>query len=267
MTTSEHMFAKYGSYVHSVENGNAVNLVRMELVPRYTARNFKFSTMVRLHIRGEILADTQADITDKIKDLAYAYAVNGNDWIYYQANGTPTTHRLIQDHPDALSDVQVEDRQWPVGDPAEYATGRVFSIVMRQTFLDVESEIMEYWEQIRYRGTGGPRRVIVNYPIFGPTIQLINSYTGVTCVQQGKVVGLEGWPESYVPGSVFPDYLTETDINYIEPQFNGKRYLGYGIEWTYTHVLPNFWQRDPSTPYIIPPTPRPMYIQPNGTIA
>lgn len=248
-TASANMIATYGSYTHSVENGNAVNLARMEILPRYTDRGKKISALHRLHIHGVLLADNQADIGTKIGQLIDAYAENGQDWILWHSDGsTQSRHRLLQGHAAALSDVQVERRDWPVGDPAEYATGRTFSIIMRQEMADAESEILEYWEEIRYIGTGGYERKFVRFPTLPPIIQNTHVYSGVTMIQRGKVVALDGYPLPYVPASYAPGFLTRTDLNFIKPTLHGKRYTHYGVEWTYTHRLDGYYQFYPSTP-------------------
>jgi hypothetical protein len=250
------MFATYGNYTHSVENGNAVNLERMEIIPDYGPRGRKLSVTHRLHLQGVLLADNQADISTKIAALVDAYADNGKDWILHQSDGTPTRHKLLQNASGAMTDVQVEYRSWPVGEPAEYATGRTFSIIMRQTLQDLESEILEYWETIRYSGYGGflpnyipdqtfsllcnYKRKLVHFPLQPPIVQNVYVSTGLQLVQRGKVVAMNGWPNAYVPYPYYPNYLTHTSINNLEPTWTGRSYTHYGIEWTYQFELPAF---------------------------
>jgi hypothetical protein len=245
MATSANMFATYelptplGTYTHSVENGNAVNLVRLEVLPNYSPIGLKRSVLYRLHISGTLLADTQAEISSKIATLNDVYSNNGGSWIYRQSDGTPTRHKLLRDHPQALTDVQVERRMWPDGSPAEYATGRVFSLVLQQEIAQVESQIYEFGETVRFTGDGGYMRRAVQFPTQPVFIQDVNVYTSVTCIQQGRVVAYDGWPDVYVPISYFPAYQTRADIRYIQPRFTGRKYEFYGIEWTYEHILPD----------------------------
>ena len=234
------MYATYGTYTHSAANYNAVNLTRMQQIPQYSDRRKRFAYLYRLHLRGELLADTQAGIHSLIEALIQAYADNGKDWTLYHDDNTPTRHRLIQNHDDALSDVQVEHRSWPVGDPAEYATGRVFHIIMRQLVAAAESQILEYWETIRYIGDCGPTLKPVRLPLGTAIIQTVSAKSPAMMVQHGRVVAFQGWPDLYVPNSYLPNYLTKVDLHYLKPRYSGRQYTHYGIEWMYHHVLPEF---------------------------
>jgi hypothetical protein len=119
---------------------------------------------------------------------------------------------------------------------------------MRQEVACPETQILEYYENIHYSGDGGFDRRRVHFANVLPVIQTVHQYTALTCIQEGRVVGYQGWPEGYVPVPYLPTYLRHTEKKFTSPRFTGRQYIGYGIEWRYEFLLPNFYQIYGATP-------------------
>ena len=216
--------------------------MRFEYRPQFSPRGRRWGITYRVHINGELLYSTQADIHAAVGALIEAYAYDGRSWYLYLDDGTPTHHSLIHGDADDLSGVRVIHREWPTGDGAEYATGRVYAIVLEKTKRANESSIIEFEESVRYIGTGGPEYKMVKLPNGMSVQQLVSQYTPIQIIQRGTMVGLNTWPTvpAYAP-PLWPAYEDQQQriVDYISPQYLGRQYVNYRVNWTYVFNMPS----------------------------
>ena len=255
------MYATYGGYTMSDANRNKVNLAAFDIIPQYSERGKKTSVIHRVTLRGELLiadglttaAQVQADLTTKIGALANAFVNNGLDFRFYQDDGTLTNHCLFNDNSAALTDVQIVQRSWPEGDPAEYATQRTYQVVLQQELADRESELLVYRETISLTGSAGRYVEWVENAAGIPIYQEIHANTMTQIVQQGEAIAMDGWPFLYIPEPIygFPyERVKLRRLDLILPRFTGRQYVEYGCRWRYEYQVPIYARVVPNRPIL-----------------
>lgn len=228
------MYFRYGSYQHPA---NEVNIDRFVISSRLNDRGRRRSQIYQMHISGELLYSTQAELTAKIAELIAAYDQNFVDAGFFQDDGAPTPHRLPNSF-DCVSGVQVVQRSWPVGDAAEYATKRTFSVVLQAEYDRPDSEILAYQETFNYIGNGGPCIEVVPQLIGPPLLYQLHEQTAQILVQSGSSVGLNGYV--LPPGAVFPAFEHANLRQEVpgSPKFQGLRFQEFPFSWSYRMSLP-----------------------------
>jgi len=242
-------YFKIGNYQHP--NGE-VFLTRHEAYNNYSARDERVSRTHRLHISGQIIADTAAEFLSRANELNIAYANDYETVGLYNDDGTPTTHVLDTTATDNLSGNKIEYLSWNTEDPAELATHRSFSAVIRATFDFASSEIMHFAETITRIGATTGRYVWVITPVpthlvgvppfqtvVSPIRQLVSQFTPQTIIQYGHIVGWSTYPFGNVPPPVFPQYeqpLRRQIVTH-RPKWHGNQHREYGVSWRYVMQL------------------------------
>lgn len=237
------MYARYGTYQHP---DNEVNIANVDRQCRYSTRLRKLTTIVTINLQGELLADTQATIDAKILQLQLAYATDGFDFGFFTDAGVLTNHRLLSTDPSCVCPVRVMRLSFPVGDPAEFAVKRTYSIVLQAEFLTPDSQLVEWRETIEYIGNCGPRwEVAETYE--GPIKQLVNQRTSQKIIQSGRAVALQAVflpPGPVLPGYELPD---QRRVTLGSGRRLGRLALFYPTEWTYLHIAPSYTEVFPTT--------------------
>lgn len=235
-------YFKIGNYQHP---NNEVFLTRHEAYNNYSPRDERISVTHRLHISGQIIASTAADFLTRANELSVAYASDYQTVGLYNDDGTPTTHVLNTNAFDNASGNKIEYRSWNTEDPAELATHRSFSVVIRAVFDHPSSEILHFEETITRIGAGVVPRFVwvltwptrnVGQQLVPPIRQILNQTTPQTVIQYGKVVGWSTYPFGNVPPPVFPQYeqpLKRTIVTH-RPVWRGNSHREYGVSWRYT---------------------------------
>ena len=230
------MYFQYGAYQHPP---GEVNLTRMEIIPRFNNRGQRFAALNRLHIVGEIQEIGQKDLSAKIAVLINAYVSNGFSAGWYESDGTPTRHFLDQNQANNMSGVRVFRREWPRGAGDEYATVRTFYIVLEALFYEPQSELMEFNEEIRAIGTGGPLWESIISTTGPVTSQILAQQTPQRLIQTGYVIGGAGYHVA-VPSPLFPawEHGPRRLQRPRQPRFYGKLHRGYRFDWRYDMEAP-----------------------------
>lgn len=226
----------YGNYQH---DNDEVVLTSMEIVPRFSERGMRMETTYRLNLYGELIA-TGTELLQKIEELATVYSVDNLSAGLYMDDGTPTIHRLPQDDPNNISGVRVVHRAWPVGDAAELATVRTFSIRLEATYRDISSEILYFQEVIRHYGNGGPEWRMQHFAAGPPVPVVIAQQTSQKIEQSGMCVGYDGYPLVRVPRPILPqwEHREQRVFDTLSPHFNGAGFSEYGVRWVYVMEQP-----------------------------
>lgn len=198
------MYFKYGSFKH---DDNDVNVTHVDAKRMYSPRNRLAFTRKTLHCLGHICETGQAAIKAKIEAIQAAYYDDWKDAGLYHDDGTKSAHFL--DNSSSINGVRVLNLSFPKGDPAEYATGRSYSITLQADYLNVEDQIYNFSESLQFLGGCGPSWQLV--PTYsGPPTLVVNSFNTVQrIIQRGTAVGLEAPP--LIPGPLLPANYEHND--------------------------------------------------------
>jgi hypothetical protein len=237
------MFARYGNFQHPA---NEVNIARMDVRARYSPRLLRTSLIFTIYLEGELLADTQATINDKIVALANAYSVDGLDFGFYRDDGTVTSHRLPSNDPASITGVRVINRSWPQGDAAEFAVKRTFAITLQAEYTSADSQLWAWQESVEFIGNCGPRfEVIETYE--GPIVQQLALRTSMKIIQSGSAIGYAGYVMP--PGPLLPgiEHQEQRRVSLGSAKRQGRLALFYPSSWVYTHTAGLYTETFPVT--------------------
>lgn len=218
----------YGAFTHLA---NEVNLVRFDVRHRYSPRGKKLTRLITANLLGELQYDTQAALTARIQEIIDVYSQDLLDWRFRQDDGADTPHGLTNSG-DCVSGVRVRQRSWPVGDAAEYATKRTFSVTLQAEYADVETTLVYWKEEIRYRGNCGPRFEVVD-TFLGPFFYQTAVATAQHIVQRGEAVGYLAYVEP--PGPAFPasEHFDRREIDLGSGTNQGVEVAFFPTRWAY----------------------------------
>jgi hypothetical protein len=222
---------EYGAYVHP---DNEANLTMFRVVPLYTSRGFRWGNRYTAEIQGEILETTQAAFNTKINGLINAYADNGNDFGFYDNDGTLTNHSITSSA--SISGTKIILRDWPKSDGAEWATKRTFRVRLQADFVDVESELKDFKESITHVGIAGQRKRLIPVDDGEPETQTIVQQHPQQIIQQGYAVGQTTWPIPPGPILVNSKTIELTDQRQVvthSPKRDRNGFMDYRIDWQY----------------------------------
>ncbi len=238
------MFWKYGGHQHPAQE---VNLVRFEIQPLYTRRRVRWATLYRAHLLGELIYTGQDTLRNKMNELIAAYADNYKDFGLYHDDGTPSPHFIQNNHPDNYSGNLITYRSWPRGEPDEYATVRTFQIIIEATFINPDSNLVEWRESVALQGTGGPkwewRKAWVRTGgIITPVDFQIQTNPATTqwIYQYGYAEGLTVYPVGNVPPPLFPAWEEQWKRSWIQhdPERLGQGFVRFPLSWQYVMQAP-----------------------------
>ena len=226
---------KYGSYSHPQDE---VKLVRMDAIPRYE-RGSRLEIDYIQYLEGELIYEGTT-LLDAIQNLITVYGVNNQDAILCLNDGTETSHALRQNHPDNISGVGVVRRSWDGRGADELATVRTFSIILSATYRRPEIEITSYTETIRHIGSGGPMWALNPRSVGLWTQQFTTTTSPQQLIQQGSVIGYDGWPLPRIPPPIVPAFeqTWRRQVTPWNPQFRGRLFTHYRMDYTYFHLVP-----------------------------
>lgn len=229
------MYWRYGAHRHP---DNEVNLVSFQQFPVFSPRGERRTARYRATIMGELQYSSQATLTTKINELINAYAYDGNDAGLFQDDGTLTNHHLLNTA-SCVSGVRVMYRDWPQGDPAEYATKRTFRVILEAEYLEPDSQITEFEETLIFQSDGGPHVEVYDVKRGPPIAVELARRTAQRIIQSGKIVGLQGYPLGVMPGPLFPanEHRHSRIVRVGSPRKYGNLYLDYPISYQYRFSL------------------------------
>jgi hypothetical protein len=224
----------YGSHSHPTAEAN---LVQFDAIERRSPRGHRIETTYRAHVVGELIYDGQGNLHPRIAELIAAYGIPNQSFTFRHDDGTPTSHRIPSDaeDPNNITGVRIIHRNWPKGDPAEYATLRTFYLVVEATFRDPEdgvvSPLVDFHQSVESVGIAGIRRRWIEYDVGSAEEQLVNQLTTQRLIQSGYAVGYSSWPTP--PGPLFPDNEL-TDLRRVR------------TDWSYVMESPTFQTGEPT---------------------
>lgn len=233
------MYLKYGDYSHAI--GEAVISITKQSVLDEFGR--KIGWKENWQIAGFLEGTSVSDVTTKIQALETAYGVNGRDLKLLNDDGSETAHKLI--NADSISGTRIETLNYPVGDGAEYTTFRRYTISAMADYsvpggVAGGDGTVTFSQVISTRGTGGPRKVVLETRNGPPVIQYVSQMTPIYITQSGFAVGYLAYPTP--PNPIEPQWedLEKRDIRYESPEIKGVGGLSsqYRISWSYQFSKP-----------------------------
>lgn len=240
------MYLRYGTYSH--ETGECAITIQKESV--LSAENNRIGWKEIWNISGMLRASTTSELTTKIRALETAYSVNGRDLVLLNDDGSETAHKLISNR--SRTGVMIQKLDYPAGEGAEYTTFRNYTLIAECDFSILESfDIvgggkgkkgggisLSYNEVITYRGSGGPRIVVLETMGGDPVKQIVSKRTPRYKTQSGSATGLYAYPQ--IPPPLDPDNeisdrrVTQYDLPSTVSAF-GKESI-FRVNWSYEFV-------------------------------
>ena len=226
---------EYGSYVHP---DNEANLTLFRVIPLYTRRGFRWGFRNIARIEGELQATSQAAFQTAVNNLVAAYADNGNDFKFFDNDGNQTNHSILSSAPTAFSGTKIIDRDWPRSDGAEWATKRTYRITLQGDFVDTESDLVWWYEEIEHRGTAGAEYRMFEMDTSSPIVQPVHAQTKQVVIQRGTAVGktfrpLHPGPILTANNTTVIEKIKQRNIVPISPRRERLAFYDYGVRWTY----------------------------------
>lgn len=228
-------FKYFGPPVAYSHPEGEVNLIRFDVQNHLSPRGLRFKATHTMHIGGDLLADTQAALLTRIGEIIDTYSYDDGDAILYGNDGTATPYAMYTDGGTNLTGVRVIQKSWPKGGREELVTARKFSVTLQTEYEEVDDQLLQFRESLRYIGNCGPRIWPVDLDVGAPVLQIINQQTHQRIIQQGRAIGWAGYP--VYPDPIFSspvlEHQDQREVELHGPQFMGKLFRGYEISWRY----------------------------------
>lgn len=211
-----------------------IDLTRMNIRYRHSARGHRVSRIDTLYLRGEIMASGAAAVISQCQTIIDAFDVDYGSACLYLDDGTPTKHGLENDNPFNMTGVRVIERSWPKGGAEELANMRTFQVTLEAEYADDETQLLEWTETLEYFGNTGPRFEVVD-TYFGPRSNPLCLRTAQRIVQSGHALGFTA---NVLPPGSFAPALEHVDRRYVKfgsGQQQGKLACYFPTWWTYYH--------------------------------
>lgn len=240
------MTFKWGDYEHV--QGECYPAM-VEARPIISDHGVRYATRYRVEVKGDLLARpgepelNPVEINKRIDEFQKEYIEDYKDAGFFFSDGTPTQHNMINDAPLNLSGNRIVLRSWDNGDrPNEYANTRSFSITVESVFQTQEYEILEYHEKVQKIGTGGPIFTTYNTWQGAPVREQITDFSKVQHIQEGYVVGANGYPPAPLPYWPLEELQEQRKLTYTQPRFFGdpqfRKGIYYRLDYRYTFERP-----------------------------
>jgi hypothetical protein len=224
------MYLKYGSYTHPL--GEPGWVITNEAVESDSGDIFAVRT--RWEISGLISnqGGTAANMKTKIAALEAAYASDNQDATIYLPDGvTESNHKIVA--ANTIGGTKIVRRpSYPQSSGPEGVTMRHFQLAIEALIpLTSEQVILAFEESVNFQG-GGPRYVMLETLTGPPIKQLGKQATIYQAVQEGRAVGLYGYP--VVPRPLWPTALMGNPrIRRRSPRRVRSNYTEYEVSWSY----------------------------------
>lgn len=229
------MILRYGSYDHALSEAAVV-------IEKQTLRGeggTAYGVRERWEISGVLQADSPAELTAAIDALCAAYRQPADEVSLRQSDGqTATAHRLRAR--DALGGIRVvAPPSFPVGEGGEYSRFRSYRLALEADLplTDRQSELL-VWSELLETSGGGPREVYLELRNGPPQRQLVSQATPYRALQQGRAVGLTGYPPIASPLWPAQEDRPERRIRHQLPRTVGsgpdRAATEYEVTWSYS---------------------------------
>lgn len=224
---------------YSLVDSAAISITRSE---RRDTTGRKIGYTERWEVQGWLVAASVADLTTAINSLKAA-CVDGVDVGLYVAGSPDVATSHILTNASTVGGTRLEGPKFPVGQGAEYANQRSFTLSVEADFdaAGIAGTLVSFQETVSITGTGGPR-FVTQTPLDGPVIaQQVSRFSPVAVVQAGSAIGHTSYPT--VPGPLLSsgEHYDQRQVTYKSPQrqADGAAYRGYEVSWQYSFEVPS----------------------------
>lgn len=237
------MYVKVGNFQFAPHEATFSGV---EIKSDHTPRGLRSTVTITMHVEGEICVPSsvppgqeQQHITNRLAQIISATSQDFVDVGLYHDDGTPTVHYLPNNDPYNLSGNQFIYWRWPETKEGEYITGRRFAFGVRAVVQHSYSEILEYQDNLRFIGSGGPEYEWRKSPVYGYYPVLVSPSSMQTVMHYGRAVGVSVRPSA--PSPFFLPPFERSRSRVIEKQgFKrlGQSYMFPETKWSYVYDLP-----------------------------
>ncbi|TWT58872.1 hypothetical protein KOR42_22590 [Thalassoglobus neptunius] len=227
----------YGNYRHEIYETSASATAKVLRTPR----GHPYAVERRIALKGQLHAETQSELKSKIENVLQAYSQDGGDFSLDWNDGAQTPDLAIRNR-DCIGGIRVISR--PTNQQvynAEYSTYWDYAIELEaiERIAAVNTQFLwSFEETIEFTGTGGPSRVGIALKRERGDIQRPRRFTLCHAVQSGKVVGLNGPPDIFVPRPRWAAFENEElrRYSFFSPKNQNGTFTEFGIAYSYSFI-------------------------------
>lgn len=210
------MQLRYGGYSFP-EAGVEFSIARRGV---YSPRGRRMWTRHTWIVTGWMLGTDAADLTTKLTALEIACLSDGQDLLFYDTLGNPTSHGLFSS--TCINGVQVKgpvqypqgaSRHWGMG--TEYVFIRTYRVIFEGDVFNPDDDLLRSQETYTYVGNGGPLNIWQESFLGAPQWQQPKLFTKRRLIQQGNALGLTALPT--LPAPLYGNPYIRNDMAMDEP--------------------------------------------------
>lgn len=215
------MYFTIGSYSTDNNSSWATWTYRAKVSPR----GRKISEVHRITLHTVLQASTQPLLTTAIQEHEAGVRQQNGDLIFYQDDGTQTAHKIINSQTrDGLT---FKGLSYPGyfpgiwGSRTEYVNLRYVVSQHEAEVIDVEDNILAYWQGYRFN-TGGYDYAVVEALTGIPQIQFTKQQSKAWLLQRGYAIGAFSNPNPANPLATINPMPDRSWIDYGTPEDQGR---------------------------------------------
>lgn len=222
------MYFQYGGYRHEAGEVLLSSVTRsVERSPRGDPILAKLS----FQIQGELLGDSQYQLTQKLDALEDAYARQDQTAGLFHDNGARTVHYMPAS--GTLGGVRSSGVSYPEGSGIEYATKRRYTVTLEADY-PFDGGLLEFTESLSFTGTCEERWIYLSTLNGPPERQTVGKVTTQKVTQSGSAVGYFARPSPPPPLWPANEHKENRQITIPSPKVIRGRLMDYGVQWSYS---------------------------------
>lgn len=216
-------------------------------------RGRKVKEIHRINLHTVLISTTQPLLTAAIQAHEAGVRQQNKDLAFYQDDGTITAHRIINSQTE--NGLTFKGIAYPGyfpgfwGQHTEYAYMRYVVSSHEAHVLDVEDNILQYWQGMRFSIGGAGYKVLEAFTGL-PQFQFTKQSSKFWAIQRGFAIGMFINPN---PSAPLVNVPPDPDRSWVEPETpitQGRlRNTGFKTSWSYFYESPGPLNAFP------PPTP------------
>lgn len=228
------MFWRYGAYEFPADE----NWFDIDARFVHSGIGRRMHSHIVVDLYGRRYAADKAALTTSLGDLENALAIDNQDLIFHDDDGTETRHSFKNDA--TINGVNVTGFAYLrrrsagiTGGADEYVISRTYRVRFEFDVINSEATILAWRESVKAIGTGQSDFVLMG-AFFGPVQkQFTQQFTPFVAIQSGFALGHLSTPPAATP--LFPADLKPTRhmIEPFTPKFGRVRNTEFGIRWNY----------------------------------
>lgn len=211
----------------------------------YSPRGRRMWTRHTWVVTGVKIADDVPSLTAALTALEVACLTDGQDLLFYDNTGAPTSHGMFSS--GTLNGVQVVapvhypgGNQGIWGTGTEYTNKRTYQVTFQADVFNPTDDLVFAAETITKIGNGGPLTIWQESLTGLPQLQQVKTFTKCRMIQQGNAIGLTTYPTA--PGPLYGYPYMRNDLSMYEEGRPRKQNINvdlmFPIRWRYVFEGP-----------------------------